>query len=65
LIHTRITSCISKNKKITIEKLKEHKDWKSTLTKELGDNFEVLSPQMPNNTNVCYKENELGDITKY
>lgn len=45
-----------KNKEISLDKLKLLKDWKDTLEKELGENFEVLSPRMPNGTNARYEE---------
>ena len=45
-----------KNKEISIDKLRLKIDWKDTLEKELGENFEVLLPRMPNGTNACYKE---------
>lgn len=45
-----------KMREITLEDLRRGKDWKSTLQEELGENFEVLSPQMPNKTNAHYKE---------
>jgi uncharacterized protein len=32
------------------------RDWKANLAVELGNNFEVLSPQMPNKTSACYEE---------
>ena len=38
------------------DKLKPRKDWKDTLVVELGASFEVLRLQMPNKTNVRYKE---------
>lgn len=45
-----------KNKEITLDKLKLKKDWKDTLQEKLGENFEVLSPRMPNGTNARYEE---------
>ena len=48
-----------KNRKISIEKLKSRKDWKDTLATELGDDYEVLMPRMPNNTNARYEEWKL------
>jgi predicted alpha/beta hydrolase family esterase len=45
-----------KNKEVSLEKLKPRKDWKDSLQLELGDNFEVLMPRMPNSTNAQYEE---------
>ena len=41
-----------KNREISLDKLKSHRDWKDILQEELGENFEVLSPRMPNGTNA-------------
>jgi uncharacterized protein len=48
-----------KNKEIILEKLRLQKDWKNTLTQNLGDNFDVLLPRMPNGTNARYEEWKL------
>lgn len=45
-----------KNRKIDPERLKPKKDWKNTLLEQLGENYEVLLPSMPNITNSQYKE---------
>lgn len=45
-----------KTKKIDIEKLRPHKDWKDSLKSELGKNYEILMPRMPNGTNARYEE---------
>ncbi|MCH7641515.1 alpha/beta hydrolase [Patescibacteria group bacterium] len=45
-----------KNRKIDPERLKPKKDWKNTLLEQLGENYEVLLPSMPNNTNARYLE---------
>lgn len=45
-----------KNKEISLDKLKFRKDWKDSLGEELGENFEILSPRMPNGTNARYEE---------
>lgn len=45
-----------KNKEISLDKFKFRKDWKDTLEEELGENFEILSPRMPNGTNARYEE---------
>lgn len=44
-----------KNKEITLERLKS-KDWKSNLGAVLGEEYEVLTPQMPNSQNARYSE---------
>lgn len=48
-----------KNKEINIEELKHCKGWKDTLVENLGDDFEVLLPQMPNKANARYNEWKL------
>jgi len=45
-----------KNKEIDLEKLRPHLDWRYSLQNELGENFEVLLPQMPDKTNAHYNE---------
>lgn len=45
-----------KTRELTLEKLKQPDDWKASLARELGDEFEVLLPKMPNGTNVRYAE---------
>jgi len=45
-----------KNREIKLDRLKSNKDWKDNLQEKLGENFEVLSPRMPNGTNARYKE---------
>lgn len=45
-----------KTRDLSLEKLRQLYDWKSTLQKSLGDNFDVLQPRMPNGTNVRYEE---------
>lgn len=45
-----------KNKEVSLERLKIFKDWKNTLPEELGENYEVFSPRMPNGTNAQYEE---------
>ncbi|OIP79498.1 MAG: hypothetical protein COT39_03570 [Parcubacteria group bacterium CG08_land_8_20_14_0_20_48_21] len=48
-----------KNKKISIEKLRLRKEWKDTLPSELGDDYEILVPRMPNGMNAHYEEWKL------
>lgn len=45
-----------KNCKVTIKKFKPKEDWKAGMEKNLGSNFEVLLPKMPNKSNARYKE---------
>lgn len=54
------------NKEIDIAKLRPRKEWKDSLSVELGDDYDVLLPRMPNGTNVRYKEWKIwfDNITK-
>lgn len=45
-----------KNSEVNIEKFKPKKDWKDALEKQLGDDFEIIAPRMPNKTNARYEE---------
>ena len=45
-----------KTRDLTLDKLRESYDWKSTLQRKLGEAFDVLQPRMPNGTNVRYEE---------
>jgi predicted alpha/beta hydrolase family esterase len=45
-----------KNTEVSLDKFKQHKDWKDILQEKLGKNFEVLQPKMPNKTNARYDE---------
>ena len=46
-----------KTRELTLEKLRQGTvDWKASLPRELGDDWEVLLPKMPNGTNVRYLE---------
>lgn len=47
-----------KNYELDLEKLKS-KGWKKRLPQELGSDFEVISPRMPNSMNAKYKEWEI------
>ena len=44
-----------KNKEVTIEKITRN-DWKDSLGKALGDEYQVLAPRMPNGQNARYSE---------
>lgn len=45
-----------KNWEVTINSFLPKSDWKSSLQEELGDEYEVLSPRMPNKQNARYNE---------
>jgi uncharacterized protein len=44
-----------KNFKIDLDKFRK-KDWKDNLQKDLGKNYDVICPQMPNKFNARYEE---------
>lgn len=44
-----------KNKEVSIDKL-NFKDWKRSLGEVLGNEYQVLNPQMPNSQNARYSE---------
>lgn len=44
------------NKEIDIAELRPRKEWKDSLSIELGNDYDVLLPRMPNGTNARYKE---------
>src|SRR5680860_1379722 len=41
---------------LELEKLKYRLDWKDSITADLGDDYEVLVPRMPNGNNAQYIE---------
>ena len=41
---------------IDIERLRYKIDWKGSLAKDLGDDYDVFTPKMPNATNAQYSE---------
>lgn len=45
-----------KNKSVDADNFKRRVDWKDGLEKELGSDFEVFVPKMPNATNARYEE---------
>lgn len=45
-----------KTKDINIDKIRPRKDWKDSLIFELGDEYDILLPRMPNVTNARYEE---------
>jgi predicted alpha/beta hydrolase family esterase len=45
-----------KTRELTLEKLTAGEDWRASLAGELGQNFQVLAPRMPNGTNAKYAE---------
>lgn len=56
-----------KHRELNIDKLKPRRDWKDSMADELGDDFEVLLPKMPNVTYARYQEWEiwLGRIIEF
>ena len=44
------------NKEVEKDNFFPKEDWKSSISKKLGDNFEVFIPRMPNSNNAKYKE---------
>jgi hypothetical protein len=47
---------VLKKRKVTKGSFFPKSDWKSNLQKDLGDEYEVLSPRMPNKQNARYDE---------
>ncbi|RJQ32314.1 hypothetical protein C4572_01170 [Candidatus Parcubacteria bacterium] len=45
-----------KNKDVEIDDFKTGGGWKNSLAKELGNDFEILNPRMPNSANARYEE---------
>jgi len=45
-----------KNWEVSLETFLPKKDWKSSLQQELGEEYEVLAPRMPNKQNAKYAE---------
>lgn len=45
-----------RNLKMNIENFKTRKHWQNNFEKELGQNFEIFAPQMPNRNNARYQE---------
>ncbi|MBX4201034.1 alpha/beta hydrolase [Candidatus Parcubacteria bacterium] len=45
-----------KNREVTIDNFKTQKEWKESLQADLGPDFEVFSPKMPNGNNAVYQE---------
>jgi predicted alpha/beta hydrolase family esterase len=45
-----------RTREVTKEKFTPQKDWKDSLPKELGPEFEVFAPKMPNGNNAVYEE---------
>jgi uncharacterized protein len=45
-----------KTRELTLERLTHCDDWRSSLGRVLGEEFEVLVPKMPNATNARYAE---------
>lgn len=45
-----------KNAKIDLERITVHDRWIRNLAKDLGEDYRVLAPKMPNSTNASYEE---------
>jgi predicted alpha/beta hydrolase family esterase len=45
-----------KKREVTIDKFKAKKDWRYSLQDQLGPDFEVFAPMMPNGFNAVYQE---------
>lgn len=45
-----------KNKVLSLDKMKLQLDWKNSLQTDLGDEYQVLVPRMPNPNNAKYDE---------
>lgn len=45
-----------KNWEVSLESFLPKSDWKNNLQKDLGEEYEVLSPRMPNKQNARYNE---------
>ncbi|MCK6462203.1 MAG: hypothetical protein L6Q29_00015 [Candidatus Pacebacteria bacterium] len=45
-----------KNKDVEMDDFKTGGGWKNYLGKELGNNFEIINPGMPNSANARYEE---------
>lgn len=45
-----------KNREISLDNLKTKKDWKNRMEADLGEDFEVFLPEMPNKRNARYLE---------
>lgn len=48
-----------KTKEINLKSLKYYPNWKNALAEDLGEEYEVFVPKMPNNANAQYKEWKL------
>jgi predicted alpha/beta hydrolase family esterase len=45
-----------KNREVTVESFLSWRGWKDNLADELGSDFEVFAPRMPNKDNAKYAE---------
>ena len=45
-----------KTRPIDVERLRPRVGWKNTIQKDLGSEFDVLQPEMPNRSNANFKE---------
>lgn len=46
-------------KEVSLERLEYFRDWKDNLAADLGEDYEIYNPRMPNGTNAKYSEWEL------
>lgn len=45
-----------KSKKVSIDTFQSHKTWRHSIEEQLGKNFQLLVPRMPNSNNSVYQE---------
>ena len=45
-----------KGKRVSIDTFQSHKTWRHSIEKQLGRNFQLLVPRMPNSNNSVYQE---------
>lgn len=45
-----------KNREVVVDKFKIQKEWEDSLQLELGADFEIFTPRMPNGNNAVYEE---------
>ena len=43
-------------RELSLDRIRPALDWKATIGTDLGKNYDVIAPKMPNNTNAKYKE---------
>lgn len=45
-----------KTQEVSLERLRSQRNWKDSLQENLGKDFDILAPRMPNGTNAKYSE---------